>query len=98
VQQTREKMMDKAHEHQQRIKQDFDKKVRKEDFQSGYLVLKWDAPKQDRGKHGKFEALWIKPFKISEKFTNNTYKLQNLEGDEFFGGPVNGHFLKNLIT
>jgi hypothetical protein len=32
-------------------------KVRKEDFQLGDLVLKWDAPKQDKGKHGKFEDL-----------------------------------------
>jgi hypothetical protein len=38
-------------------------------------VLKWDAPKQDKGKHGKFEALWIGPFNISEVFQNNTYKL-----------------------
>jgi hypothetical protein len=57
VQQTREQMLDKPHEHQQNIKQAFDKKSSKEDFQLGDLVLKWDAPKQDKGKHGKFEAL-----------------------------------------
>jgi hypothetical protein len=33
VQQTREKLLDKAQDHQQKIKQAFDKKVRKEDFQ-----------------------------------------------------------------
>jgi hypothetical protein len=27
-----------------------------------------------------FEALWIGPFKISEMFPNNTYRLQSLEG------------------
>jgi hypothetical protein len=32
--------MDKAHDHQQKIKQAFDKKVNKEDFQLGNLVLK----------------------------------------------------------
>jgi hypothetical protein len=68
VQETREKLLDKAHDHQQKIKQAFDRKVRKEDFQLGDLVLKWDAPKQDKGKHGKVEALWIGPFKISEIF------------------------------
>jgi hypothetical protein len=41
----------------------------------GDLVLKWDAPKQGKGKHGKFEALWIGPFNIFEVFSNNTYKL-----------------------
>jgi hypothetical protein len=61
-------------------------------------VLKWDAPKQDKGKHGKFEALWIGPFKISELFSNNTYKLHSLEDFEFFGGPVNGHFLKKYFS
>jgi hypothetical protein len=94
VQQTREQVMDRAHDLQQRIKQAFDKKVRKEDFQLGDLVLKWDAPRQDRGKHNKFEALWIGPFKISEVCLNNTYRLQDLEGNEVFNGPVNGHFLK----
>jgi hypothetical protein len=66
VQQTREKMTDKEHDRQQRIKEAFDRKVRKEDFQLGELVLKWDAPRQDKGKNGKFEALWISPFKIFE--------------------------------
>jgi hypothetical protein len=98
VQQTREKLLDKAYDHQQKIKWAFDKKVNKEDFQLGDLVLKWDAPKQDKGKHGKFEALWIGPFKISDVFSNNTYKLQDLEDAEVFGSPVNGHFLKKFFT
>ena len=54
VQQTREKVMDKAHDHQQRIKQAFDIKARKGDFHLGDLVFKWDAPRQDRGKNNKF--------------------------------------------
>jgi hypothetical protein len=75
VQQTREKVIGRAHDRQQKIKQAFDRKSRKEDFQLGDLVLKWDAPRQDKGKHGKFEALWIGPFKVSEVFPNNTYRL-----------------------
>jgi hypothetical protein len=72
--------------------------VKKEDFKLGDLVLKWDAPRQDKGKHGKFEALWIGPFKISKVFPNNTFKLQNMESEEVFGGPVNGNFLKNYFA
>jgi hypothetical protein len=98
VQQTREQLVDKAYDHQLKIKQAFDKKVKKEDFKLGDLVLKWDAPRQDKGKHGKFEALWIGPFKISEVFPNNTFKLQNMENEEVFGGPVNGHFLKKYFA
>jgi hypothetical protein len=72
--------------------------VNKEYFQLGDLVFKWDAPRQDKGKHGKFEALWVGPFKISEVFSNNTFKMQNMEDEEVFGGPVNGHFLKNYFA
>jgi hypothetical protein len=76
--------MIRIQDHQQRIKRVFDKKANKEEFQIGDLVLKWDAPKQDKGKHDKFEALWIGPFRISEVFSNNTYSLQDLEGEEVF--------------
>jgi hypothetical protein len=97
VQQIREQVMNRAYSHQQKIKQAFDRKIRKKDFELGDLVLKWDAPRQDRGKHNKFDALWIGPFKISEVFSNNTYRLQDLEGKEVFNGPVNGHFLKKCF-
>jgi hypothetical protein len=89
--------MGRAYNHQQKIKHAFDKKVRKKEFELGNLVLKWDAPRKDRGKHNKFYALWIGPFKISEVFSNNTYRLQYLEGEEVFNGPVNGHFLKKCF-
>jgi hypothetical protein len=72
--------------------------VRKEIFQLGDLVLKWDAPRQDKGKHGKLYTLWSSPFNIFEVFPNNTYRLQNLKGVEVFLGPVNGHFLKKFIV
>ena len=84
-------------DHQQRIKQVFDKKAKKEEFQIGDLVLKWDAPKQDKGKHGKFKSLWIEPFKVSEVFSNNTYRVRDLKDQEVFNGP-NGHFLKRFFS
>ena len=90
--------MDRAHDRQQKIKQAFDRKVRNEIFQLGDLVLKWDAPRQDKGKHGKLYTLWSGPFNIFEVFPNNTYRLQNLKGVEVFVGPVNGHFLKKFIV
>ena len=74
--------MDRAYNHQQKIKQAFDRKSKKKEFELGDLVLKWDAPRQEKGKHSKFDALWIRPFKILEAFSNNTYSLQDLEGKE----------------
>jgi hypothetical protein len=97
VQQTREKLFEKAQNHQQKIKDIFDRKAKKENFQPGDLVLKWDAQRKDKGKHGKFEALWMGPFKIHEVLNNNTFKLQNLEGIEISSGPVNGNFLKKYF-
>jgi hypothetical protein len=97
VQQTREQLVDKAYDHQLKIKHAFDKKVNKEDFQLGDLVLKWDAPRQDKGKNYKFEALWVSPFKISEVFSNNTFKLQNMDDEEVFGGPVKSEFSKKVL-
>jgi hypothetical protein len=98
VQQAREQTVDSIQDHQQKIKQVFDKKAKKERFQIGDLVLKWDAPKQDKGKQTKFEALWIGPFRISETFSNNTYRLRDLKGEEVFSSPVNGHFLKKCFV
>jgi hypothetical protein len=98
VQRTKEQLLDKAQSHQQKIKEYFDKKVKKEDFQLGDLVLKWDAQRKDKGKHGKLEALWICSFNFSEVLQNNTFKLQNLEDIEFPSGPVNGHFLKKYFS
>jgi hypothetical protein len=66
-------------------------------FEQGDLVLKWDAPRQEKGKHSKFDALWFGPFNILEVFSNYTYRLQDLEGNEVFNGPVNGHFLKKCF-
>jgi hypothetical protein len=62
------------------------------------MVLKWDAPKKYKGKHGKFETLWISPFNIYDVFSNNNYKLQSLEDAKVLGSPVNGHFMKKYFV
>jgi hypothetical protein len=75
VQQIKEQVMNKAYNHQQKIKQAFDRKNKNKEFEQGDLVLKWDAPRQEKGKHSKFDALWFGPFNILEVFSNNTYRL-----------------------
>jgi hypothetical protein len=57
VQKIREQVMDATHSQQQKVKQAFDRKVKKKEFEIRDLVLKWDAPKQDKGKHNKFDTL-----------------------------------------
>lgn len=61
-----------------------------DNFQVGDLVLKWDALKVKKGNHGKFDALWTRPFIISQIQGNNTFMLQSMEGETVFDGPVNG--------
>ena len=45
------------------MKKIFDKKVKDDDFQLGYLVLKRYAIFEDKGKHGKFDHMWQDPYK-----------------------------------
>ena len=76
----------------------FDKhKSRKKEFEVGDLVLKWDHPHDEKGKHTKFQQLWIGHFHVTEKLGPSTYKLQDLQGwkEKFL---VNGLVLKPYFS
>ena len=80
--------------HQEIIKWWFDKKFAGEkDFQIGDFVLKWDKAHEDKGKHSKFQQMWLGPVMVKEKIGLGMYRLQNLEGHVDLL-PVNGHVLK----
>ena len=80
-----------------KVKEIFYKKIKKDVFAMGDLVLRKDAQKDEKGKHGKFDNLWIGSFTVIKIFGNNTFVLQNLNGQEI-AGPVNGRFLKYFHT
>ena len=65
------------------MKQMFNRKAREINFNKGDLVLRWDTSREDKGKHAKFDNLWFGPFSIIEVKGNNTFILQNLEGQYF---------------
>ena len=75
VQQTKEKSFNNSQMHQDRIKKAFDKHTKVDDFKLGDLVLKWNAMNEDRGKHGKFDHMWLGPFEIVAYHGNNSYLL-----------------------
>ena len=75
----------------------FDKRAKAYNFQVRDWFLKWYGFRQDKGKRGKFDSLWIGPFVISQVHKNNTFKLQSPEGEEVFDSPVNGRFLKLFL-
>ena len=64
LQQERETIENTTEMHRKRMKEILDKKVKKYVFAVGYLVLRWDARKDEKGEHGKFDNLWIGPFTV----------------------------------
>ena len=51
------------------------------DYQVGELVLKWDKLNEPKGKHTKFQHLWLGPFQVVEKIGQGTYRLKTLQGE-----------------
>jgi hypothetical protein len=96
VQQNRREVDDKLQKYQDNMKSIFDKKAKDKEFLPGDLVLKWEARKEDAGKHGKFDHLWFGPFKIVAAEGRNSFSLENLNG-EILEAPINGRFLKHFM-
>jgi hypothetical protein len=80
------------------MKNIFDKHTKHEDFKVNDLVLKWDTRNEEKCKHGKFDHLWMGPFWIIVYHVNNTYLLQEINGQLTDRGPVNGRFLKHYLV
>ena len=55
--------------------------------------MKWDKESDVRGKHLKFQNLWLGPYEIAKKIRDATYHLQSLQGDQE-NIPVNAAILK----
>jgi hypothetical protein len=74
----------------------FDKRTKEKIFSVGDLVLKWDKRREDPGKQGKFDNLWTDPFKIESLEGENTFRSQNLQGENI-GTTLNICFLKHFL-
>ena len=98
LQQQREQAFDRAQSSQEKIKKIFDQKTKPEDFQVGDLVLRWDAVREEKGKHGKFNNLWKGPYKVAAFAGKNAYMLEEVEGGCVLGAPINGRLLKHYFV
>jgi transposase InsO family protein len=98
MQQMKEQVYNRSQLHQDMMKTFFDKHSKQEDFQVDDLVLKWDVRNEDKGKHGKFDHLWTRPFRISVYYKKNAYLLEEINEESTSGGPVNGRFLKHYMV
>eukprot|EP00253_Pinus_taeda_P029811 PITA_29811 len=85
----------KTHAHHQALtKSSFDSSIiTRKNFQMGDLVLKWDKAHEEKGKHTKFQKMWLGPFQIIEFIGPSTFVLQDLAGRKD-SLPVNGQILK----
>ena len=93
----RDKAYDKVQIHQEKMKNTFDRRVKEDVFQVDDLVLKWDAPHEDKGKHRKFVHLWVVPYLIAAHRGDNTFILLYPDGSQYEGGMVNGRFLNHYL-
>jgi hypothetical protein len=82
---------------QQQSKYLFDKRTTERKFRVNDLVLQWNARKEEKGKHGKFESLWMGPFVIQEFHGQDSYFLEDPNG-EIQELPVHGQFLKHYFS
>ena len=62
------------------------------------MVLRWDAVREEKGKHGKFDNLWKGPYKVAAFAGKNAYILEEVEGGHGLGAPVNGQLLKHYFV
>ena len=75
----------------------FNKKVRLQSFQIGYLVLAIRRPIITTHKIGiKFTSKWDGPYVVQEVYNNGAYKI--VIEDELRIGPINGKFVKHYYA
>ena len=93
----RDKAYDKVQMHQEKMKNTFYMKIKEDIFQVDDFVLKWDAPHEEKRKHGNFYHLWVGPYLIAVHKGDNAFILQYPDGSQYEGGTVNGRFLKHYL-
>lgn len=71
----------------------FDKKAKPRVFQVGDIFLLWDKRHEPRGSHGKFESLWLSPFRI-RNFTGEKYFYLDYMDGSHLPLPYSGKYLK----
>ena len=75
VQQNRIEVNEKLQRYQDKMKDLFDQKAKDKDFLPRDLVLKWEARREDAGKHSKFDSIWSGPYRVSASKGENVFSL-----------------------
>ena len=74
----------------------YDRRTIIKKFQPEDLVLVWNARLQEKGKHGKFDPIWLGPYLVDSLWGNDSYFIKDLSNNllEF---PVHGQFMKRYF-
>jgi len=98
LEEEREKAKETHFHHQKLVKEYFDTTFSShKTFEVGDLVLKWDKSHEEKGKHTKFQRLWLGHFQTIEKIGQSTFPLQDLSG-RTNSLLINGQILKKYFS
>ena len=75
----------------------YEKRTNKVKFEIGDMVLMWNARIEEKGKHGKFDPIWLGPYSISDKNGEGSYFLSDLTRG-ILELPIHGQFLKRYFS
>ena len=75
----------------------YEKKVVDRKFEPIDMILMWNAKLEDRGKHEKFDPIWLGPYLIDSKWGEDSYILRTLSGD-ILELPIHQKFLKRYFS
>ena len=81
---------------QKKRKNNIDKKAISRYFYPKDFVLKWDSKSENKGKHGKFDNLWMGPYLIIVVQDNNNFILAEFN-HEILEATINGRLLKHFF-
>ena len=82
---------------QLQVKALYDRRTVSKKFESGDLVLMWNAKIEDKGKYGKFDPIWLGPYLIENTWGENSYVIKDLS-DNILELSVHGKFLKRYFS
>jgi hypothetical protein len=88
--------LDNIKKRQQVVKKYFNKSVKDVNFKVNEKILLWDSTHVDRGRHSKFQKLWLVTFKIAFILGENYYILKDLQ-ERLFSYNTNGSHLKHYV-
>jgi hypothetical protein len=78
------------------LKKYFNRRAKDVELNIDEKVLLWDSAHAEKGRHSKFQQLWVGPFKIAFVLGANSYLLKYLK-ERLFSYSTNGSHLKHYV-